>query len=588
LPERISQAATAARGVTFVGHATGGGAGGAVSPAGPSTGAGASRAGFRGPDGGILQGMPVSFVSWAQLHEEALALALELRKRGAKPGERVALLGTTSRALATAVQATWLAGAAVVVLPLPARLTSVDDFAAATKARLRSAEPCCVLMSDELVSFEDLLGSLARTERLEPLVETASRARGKNVLADLPPVGLDDLAVLQYTSGSTSDPKGVTLTHRQIGAQIDGATAAAGFDPTEDVMVSWLPLYHDMGLIGFLTVPMATGTSLVQASPQDFTSDPLSWIALMSASQATVSAGPNFAYVLATRAMKRAQGLDLSRWRIALNGAEPVSPSVVEGFVGEAERFGFDGRAAFPAFGMAEATLAVTFPEPFTGVSEDVVRKDELETSHLALPASREDVEAGRARRLARLGRPIPGLSIQVVDPATGEVLSERMVGELEVRGACVTDGYWKNPEATAVLKRGEWLSTGDLAYVAEGELVVCGRMKDLIIVAGRNVYPEDIESAASSVPGVRAGNVIAFGVEGRKGREAVVVVAEAKDGSPGEVRDAVARRVRRAAGLSVEDVVLVAPGTLPKTSSGKLQRNLCRARYLKQELATI
>jgi fatty-acyl-CoA synthase len=573
LPERLAKAATSARGLVVVGSAA---------SSVPRLGCDDRRAQANQPRGAgseTLDDTPRYSTSWAEIHDAARRVAGVLQARGAGPGERVALLATTSVSLLVAIEATWLAGAAVVVLPLPMRLASIEAFVEATKARLDSASPRILLVGDDLATVADpaLLG--VPFESLEALVSSSLEEHGPKL--DEPLLHADDLAILQFTSGSTADPKGVVITHGMLAAQIDAATSAARFDPEADTMASWLPLYHDMGLVGFTAVPMSTGTSLVAAGPQDFTGDPLRWLIWMSAWEATVSAGPNFAYALATRALARAGRLDLSSWRIALNGGEPVDPEAVERFVDAAKPFGFDPGAAFAAFGMAEATLAVSFPAPGSGLAEDLVRRAELEGAHQAVPAAPGD----DARRLARLGRPIPGMELRIVEPESGRPRSEREVGELELRGACITTGYWRHPEATANALRDGWLRTGDLAYVADGELVVCGRIKDLIIVGGRNIYPEDIERAAAQVPGVRAGNVIAFGVRGRKGREAVVVVAETREADRRSLRRQVAERVRASVGLPVEDVVLVDPGVLPKTSSGKLQRGLCRERYLRSSV---
>jgi fatty-acyl-CoA synthase len=229
---------------------------------------------------------------------------------------------------------------------------------------------------------------------------------------------------------------------------------------------------------------------------------------------------------------------------------------------------------------MAEVAIAGTFPEPMTGLRLDTVDRHALEVERRAVPAS-----GAAARSLAILGSAVPGLEIRVCDPFSGAVLDARQAGELEIRGTSVTTGYYKHPEATAAAFHDGWLRTGDQAYTVDGQLVVCGRIKDMIIVAGRNVFPEDVERAVAGVDGVRAGNVIAFGVEGRRGFETVVVVAETKADDPTPVRDAVARRVKESVGLPAADVVLVQPGTLPKTSSGKLQRSLTRTRYLAEEL---
>jgi fatty-acyl-CoA synthase len=297
----------------------------------------------------------------------------------------------------------------------------------------------------------------------------------------------------------------------------------------------------------------------------------------------TATAGPNFSYALATRALKRLEGLDLSRWRVALNGAEPVDPANMTAFCEAGARHGLDPAAAFPAFGMAELAIAGTFPEPGAGLRMDTIDRTCLEQDRYAKQC---DPAAGRS--FALLGRPVDGLEIRVCAPETGAVLADREIGELEFRGTSVTPGYYNRPDATEAVMHDGWLRTGDLAYTLDGELVVCGRIKDVIIVAGRNVFPEDVEAAASGADGVRAGNVIAFGIAGRRGQEAVVVVAETKSDDPGPVRDDVARRVRQSVGLGPSEVVLVTPGTLPKTSSGKLQRSLCRDRYLTEELQAV
>ncbi|HEV7687030.1 MAG TPA: AMP-binding protein, partial [Acidimicrobiia bacterium] len=399
----------------------------------------------------------------------------------------------------------------------------------------------------------------------------------------------DSLAILQFTSGSTADPKGVMLPHSTVGANLDAISVAAQLDPDDDVAVSWLPLYHDMGLIGLLTLPMTLGMDLVLATPQDFLGAPVRWMEWMSAYGGTCTAGPNFSYALAARALRRVGGLDLSRWRIGLNGAEPVDPAAVDAFVQAGAPHGLRAGSVFCAFGMAEATLAVTFPEPMSGMRTDAVLRRVVECDRYAAPADAASSDPG-VRRLAILGRPVPGLDIRIVDPETGEPMREREVGELEIVGDSVTPGYYKRPEITEAMFHDEWLRTGDLAYLVDGELVVCGRLKDVIIVGGRNVFPEDVERAAAEVDGVRAGNVIAFGVEGKRGKEAIVVVAESRNDDAGalpSLRAAVADRVRRAVGLASE-VVLVNPGTLPKTSSGKLQRSLCRTRYLRAALQEV
>ena len=505
-------------------------------------------------------------------------MAAALQARGIAPGDHVALLGPSSRGLVTAIQAVWLAGATVVVLPLPMRLSSIDEFVDQTRRRIRNADAALVLVDAELAGFvEPVPGD-------PPFVPLDAVATGRASRWQRPDDDLDRLAILQFTSGSTADPKGVMLPHRTVGANLDAIAVAAQLDPDDDVLVSWLPLYHDMGLVGLLTVPMTSGADLVLGAPQDFMAAPARWMEWLSTYGGTATAGPNFSYVLATRALRRAEGLDLSRLRLALNGAEPIDPASVEAFCEAGARHGLRPSSAFCAFGMAEVAIAGTFPQPASGMRTDCVDRRVLETEKYAAPVH---PEAAGSRRLARLGRPVPGLEIRIVDPTNGTPLREREVGELEISGTSVTPGYYKRPEANAELFRDGWLRTGDLAYVLDGELVVCGRSKDVIIVGGRNVFPEDVERALADVDGVRAGNVIAFGIDGG-GKEALVVVAESKADDTTLVRKWVSERVREVVGLPAKDIVLVAPGSLPKTSSGKLQRSLCKQRYLGAELQTV
>jgi len=518
-------------------------------------------------------------VPYAQLHEEARAYAANLQALGVAPGDHVALLGPTSRPLVTAIQAVWLAGATVVVLPLPMRMGSIEEFVAQTRSRIQHADVSLVLVDPDLAPFVEPQPGDPRMVGWEAL---AGPGRLGHEAWERPDDDLDRLAILQFTSGSTSDPKGVMLPHRTVGANLDAIVAATDMDPDDDVLVSWLPLYHDMGLVGLLTLPMTTGTPLVLGAPTDFMGGPARWMEWISTYGGTATAGPNFSYVLATRALERSgETLDLSRLRIALNGAEPVDPATVQAFVAAGERHGLRPGAVFPAFGMAEVAIAGTFPAPMSGLRTDAVDRRVLEAERYAAPA---DPDSDGTRHFAILGRPVPGLEIRVVDPATGRELKDREVGELEIRGTSVTPGYYRRPEENEALFHDGWLRTGDLAYLLDGEMVMCGRIKDVIIVGGRNVYPEDVERALTGVEGVRPGNVIAFGID-HEGKEGLVVVAETRAEDPTTLRRSVAERVRAAVGLPAKDIVLVEPGTLPKTSSGKLQRSLCKARYLSRQL---
>ncbi|MEO7555223.1 MAG: AMP-binding protein, partial [Acidimicrobiales bacterium] len=477
------------------------------------------------------------------------------------------------------IQAVWLTGATLVVLPLPMRLGSIEEFALQTRARMTNADVSTLIVDPDLLPFIAPAPGDPPTLSLAELVVGASAAGGSSFT--LPVADPDAMAVLQFTSGSTADPKGVMMPNRTICANLDAIEGAAHLDADTDVMVSWLPLYHDMGLVGFCMLPMSTGTDLVLGAPQDFLGAPARWLQWLSDFGGTATAGPNFSWLLAARALRTMSGLDLSPLRIALNGAEPVDPAAVNQLVTAAGPHGMRPGAVFPAFGMAELMIAGTFPEPLTGLRVDAVDRRVLETERYAAPVA---PDAPGGRELTVLGRPVPGLSIRVVDPETGTECTEREVGEVQFTGTSVTPGYYGRADLDPDLFSDGWLRTGDLAYLVGGELVMCGRIKDVIIVGGRNVFPEDVERAVGDLAGVRAGNVIAFGVESG-GKEGVVVVAETKHVDHASTRRTVAERVRVAIGLPAKDIVLVAPGSLPKTSSGKLQRSLCRDRYHEGDL---
>ncbi|HEX4983325.1 MAG TPA: AMP-binding protein [Ilumatobacteraceae bacterium] len=534
-----------------------------------------------GPDGPV-------HVSWKHIHDEARAVGAALQAKGLVPGDHVAILGPTSRDLMTIIRGCWLAGIASMVLPLPMRMGSLDAFIEGTRARIRHGDAKLVLIDAQLAPFYEAVAGDPPIEPMGSVLPGAANVPSGDAL-QLPPDDPERLVILQYTSGSTSEPKGVMIPDRVLRANIDAACQAAELLPDE-VMLSWLPLYHDMGLVGFLALSMTRGVELVQAAPQDFMAHPANWMQWVSDWRATATAGPNFSWVLATRALRRATDLDLSSLTLALSGAEPVDPSAVEAFVVAAEPFGFRSGSVFPAFGMAEVAIAGTFPPRGRGLVCDTVDREVLERHRVAKPVELTDPddEAYRARRLPLLGTAVPGLEMMVVNPDTYEALPERHVGELLLRGTSVTPGYYKRPDATAALFRDGWLCTGDLAYLLDGELILCGRIKDVIIVGGRNVFPEDIERAVGGLDGVRAGNVIAFGVEGYKGKESVVVVAEVRTDESDGIRAAIHERTLDVCGLPPRDVMLVQPGSLPKTSSGKLQRAKCREQYLEEDLVLI
>ena len=554
--ERLERAADRDTGVRFVGHS--------VAPDGPM------------------------FVPWRQIHDEARAVGAALQAKGLLPGDHVAVLGPTSRELMTVVRGCWMAGIASMVLPLPMRMGSLDEFVNSTRARIRHGDAKLVLIDDQLAPFYEAIAGDPPIEPMGSVLPGAPNVPSGDRL-ELPPHDPERLVILQYTSGSTSEPKGVMIPDRVLTANIDACTEAAELSP-EEVMVSWLPLYHDMGLVGFLAIPMTSGVQLVQAAPQDFMAKPGNWMQWISDWGGTATAGPNFSWVLATRALKRSADLDLSTLTLALSGAEPVDPKAVEAFVAAAEPFGFAAGSVFPAFGMAETAIGASFPRRHAGLMCDTVDREVLERTRVAKPVEITDPDdlAVTARRLPMLGTAVPGMELKIVDPDSHDELPERHVGELLLRGTSVTPGYYKREDATQALFHEDWLCTGDLAYVLDGQLILCGRIKDVIIVGGRNVFPEDIERAVGGLDGVRAGNVIAFGMEGYKGKESVVVVAEVRADDLDEVRAAIHHRTLEVCGLPPRDVMLVKPGTLPKTSSGKLQRAKCKESYLAEDLELI
>jgi fatty-acyl-CoA synthase len=524
------------------------------------------------------------FVPWAEIHADARVVGAALQARGLVPGDHVAILGPTSRSLITIIQGCWLAGCASMVLPLPMRMGSLDAFIESTRARIRHGDAKLVLIDPMLADFYAAAPGDPPIEPMSAVLPgVAGQVSGERL--EIPAYDPERLIILQYTSGSTSEPKGVMIPDRVLTANIDACCVAAELS-LEEVMVSWLPLYHDMGLVGFLSIPMTRGVQLVQAAPQDFLAKPGHWMQWISDWGGTATAGPNFSWVLATRALKRAQNLDLSTLTLALSGAEPVDPAAVEAFVDAAAPFGFRAGSVFPAFGMAEVAIGGSFPKRHVGLQTDSVDRIVLERDRIAKPLLVADAEEELdVRRLPLLGTAVPGLEMKVVDPETHAEMPERHVGELLLRGTSVTPGYYKRPDATAALFRDGWLCTGDLAYLLDGQLVLCGRIKDIIIVGGRNVFPEDIERACGTLEGVRAGNVIAFGVDGYKGKETVVVVAEVRGDDHDTIRESIHHRTLEVCGLPPRDVMLVRAGTLPKTSSGKLQRAKCRELYLEETL---
>ncbi|HVV23926.1 MAG TPA: fatty acyl-AMP ligase [Pseudonocardiaceae bacterium] len=506
--------------------------------------------------------------TWGEVNGQAREMASALVAGGLAPGSAVAVLAAEPALIAPAVQAVWLAGGSVTMLHQPTPRTDLAEWSQDTVRVLDMIESNLVLLGAPFDALAPVLDEHDVHYRMLPDL------LGGEPLADVVPAAEEDTALLQLTSGSTADPKAVRITHGNLYANIMSMKQAAALRPGEDVMMSWLPLFHDMGMVGFLTLPMTVGVELVKTTPADFLSGPLLWPALISKYRATITAAPNFAYAMVGRRMAKVDdpdAYDLSRLRIALNGAEPIDEAAVRGFVEAGAKFGMPAECVLPAYGMAEATLAVSFAPLFTGLTVDVIDADQLEAKNKAVPAA-----SGNTRTFSLLGPPLPGLEVVAVDEHGG-ALGDREVGELRVRGAAVTPGYLTINGPLATQDAEGWLSTGDLGYLADGQVVVCGRIKDVIIMGGRNIYPTDIERAAQSVQGVRPGNAVAIRLDAGSRRERFAVAVESTLAgdrtAEQELGKEITARVVDAVGVRPVGVFVLKAGSLPKTPSGKLRR---------------
>ncbi|HEY0574433.1 MAG TPA: fatty acyl-AMP ligase [Pseudonocardia sp.] len=527
--------------------------------------------------------------SWAQVHSTARRMAADLVNGGLRPGTSVAVLAGEPALIAPAAQAVWLAGGSVTMLHQPTPRTDLAEWAEDTVRVLGMIGAGMVLLGPPFDPLSDVLTQRGITVR--PISELGTAFSDTDADPPIPVLtegnGEDDTALLQLTSGSTADPKAVRITHGNLYANLTAMVTASELRVERDVMVSWLPLFHDMGMVGFLTVPMTVGLELVTVTPVDFLSRPLLWAELISKYGGTVTAAPNFAYAVLGRQLGRAKdgSMDLSSMRFALNGAEPIDPEAVASFTTAGARFGLRPDCVVAAYGMAETALGVSFAPIDTGLQVDTIDADQLEANRRAVVVDPE-VEPDRpVRRFPLLGPPLPGLEARVLDDQ-GRVLGDREVGTIQLRGEAVTPGYLTVHGPVATQDEDGWLDTGDQGYQAGGIVVVCGRLKDVIIMGGRNIYPTDIERAAAEADGVRAGNVVAVRLDAGSGvgsskRESFVVVVESRRAGDAEaeemIRKEVTARVVSSVGVRPARVVVLAPASLPKTPSGKLRRAATR-----------
>lgn len=518
-------------------------------------------------------------VSYRRLYHDAVVISGRLAELGVQAGDRVLIVLPTSIEFVACFFAVQLLRA----VPVPAyppvglrmkagleKLALVADRAGArlciTDARLRA------LLGDLLLRAP-VVERLATALELSTGPEPTERFRSSG----------DDSGFIQFTSGSTGNPKGVLLTQRNLVSNIHAIGQALRIN-RNDVVVSWCPLYHDMGLIGTLLFSIYWRLPLVLLSPSAFLTRPSRWLWAIHRFRGTLSPAPNFGYGMCVTRVKpeEREGLDLSSWRFAMNGAEPVDYRTLVDFERIYSQHGFRMESLYPVYGLAESSLAVTFPRPGSGVRYEVVDRQELANGRAVLSSGKASMA------VVSVGRAVPGHYVAVVDQS-GAALPEREVGHVVVLGGSVMKGYFGDEEATGKVLRDGWLWTGDLGYFADHDLYLTGRAKDLIIIRGRNIHAEDLERIAERLPGVRPGSAIAFGIDAEAGgTERAVLVAETR-ARDREERDAltalIRQRVSELCDVELHDVQLVGPGTVPKTSSGKRQRSLCRQLYVTGDL---
>jgi fatty-acyl-CoA synthase len=519
-----------------------------------------------------------SFVSFRTLANEIYRYASALQTLGLSKGDRLGIVIPENRPFIATFLGALVAGLIPVPMYPPLSLGRIESWTENATGILNVARVAGIVTSDEIRPLLWTVAARADAELVTPPQLMNSRENGRTVVE----VDPDELAFLQFTSGSTAAPRGVMVSHRNIAQNCAGIIGELLQSATHDKGVSWLPLYHDMGLIGFVLAPLFAARPVVFLATTSFLKRPSLWFELIHSHRATVTFAPNFGYALA---MRRVTSQELARWdlsclRVVGCGAEPIDPGVLRGFIRHFAVAGLKPESLRPCYGMAEATLAVTCARDGTALQTDIVDAEYLRTSGIAR-ISREGVAHVE---LVGCGTAFAGHAVRVIDES-GRPLPERTVGEIEFRGPSVTSGYFGDSDATASTYRGDALKTGDLGYLADGQLYITGRKKDLIIIRGQNYAPQDIEWSVSHVGGTRRGNVVAFARSGRHGTEELVIVCEATGGDAASVAAAVRTRISDDFGLSVADVVVLPPGCLPKTSSGKVQRSRTRELYAQNAL---
>jgi fatty-acyl-CoA synthase len=519
---------------------------------------------------------------YRELRKDALAHAQRFVAMGLKPGDRLALVAETGPEFASCFFGAVYAGLWPVPLPLPTSFGGREAYVDQLKVMLGSSDPALFLYPPELAAYAtDAAAQLGIAAR-----DWDSIADVEPGTADLPAADADAVAYLQYSSGSTRFPHGVAVTHRAL---LDNLRAHGLGLKVEDSdrCISWLPWYHDMGLVGCMLSPIANQISVDYLKTEDFARRPLAWLDMITRNPGkSVSYSPTFGYDICARRMssqlKASERFDLSRWRIAGNGADMIRPDVMQAFVDAFADAGFQASAFCPSYGLAEATLAVSLMPPGEGIRLELVEENDLCGS-----APGCEQRPRRFRAVVNCGKPVTGMEVEIRSD-DGSLLPDRAIGRVLVRGTSVMVGYFRDPEATAAcLSADGWLDTGDMGYMSGGYIFIVGRAKDMIIINGRNHWPQDIEWAVEQLPGFKSGDIAAFAITGPSGEETPAVLVHCRVSDPeerGRLRDDIRERVRAITGITPV-VELVPPRTLPRTSSGKLSRTKARNLYLSGEI---
>lgn len=505
--------------------------------------------------------------TWRAVHHLALRMASGLAERGIGPGDTIAVLTADPAEVAPLLQGAWMRRAAVTMLQQPTARTDLVAWSHDIAKACRTISAGMVVVGESFASAARGLSAVG----LDPTAVAAIPA-GR----DVEPLDGEecDPALLQLTSGSTGSPKAVVVTHEALHANIHATADVFELEPGRDVLVSWLPLFHDMGMVAFLSLPMVLGISAVKVTPGDFMANPKIWPDLLSRHRATMTAAPNFAYGILARTLDRAPvgTYDLSAMRCVINGAEPVDPNTVDSLVESGARHGLRATSILPCYGLAEATLSVSLTRPGDGMRVDRVDPRALDADGVATPSEAQD-----AKRLPTLGSVVPGVQVRIVDDSGSDV-ETRCVGDVLISGASVAKSYVTLAGPAPARTDDGWLDTGDRGYFAQdGQLVICGRRKDLIIVGGRNIYPTDVERATEAVDSVRSGSVAAVSVCREQGAEGFAIIAESQAHDDADqcrrIESEVMAKAIESIGAAPMLVWVVPPGRIPKTTSGKLRR---------------